>query len=97
MWRSPGVVPGWLTAWLTVLRDVLATGAGLWGVIHEELSGKADLGRLALFAVLMVAPGALASFWLAQQPPSTGGQSSPPPVPPSPSAPPSPSSNGQPG
>lgn len=87
MWR----VPAWLTAWLTVLRDVLATGAGLWGVIHEELSGKADLGRLTLFAVLMVAPGALAGFWLTQQPPGIGGPSSPPPPPPSPSAPPSPS------
>lgn len=78
--------------WLTVLRDVVCLALGVWGVIHEELSGKADLGRLAFFAALMVAPAAIAAVWLAQS--GTAGSSSDPPVsPPSPSSS-SPSSSG---
>lgn len=73
--------------WLVVLRDVVCLALGVWGVIHEELSGKADLGRLAFFAGLMVAPAALAAVWLAQS--GTAGSSSDPAV--SPPAPPSPS------
>jgi hypothetical protein len=64
----------------------------VWGVIHEELSGKADLGRLAFFAILMVAPAALAAVWLAQS--GTAGQSSEPPAQLPPSSPQSPSSSG---
>lgn len=78
--------------WLTVLRDVACLALGVWGVIHQELSGKADLGLLTFFAILMVAPAALAAVWLAQS--GTAGPSSDPPVqPPSPSSP-SPSQSG---
>lgn len=78
--------------WLTVLRDVVCLALGVWGVVKEELSGKADLGRLVFFALLMIAPAALAAVWLAQS--GTAGSSSDPPVqPPSPSSP-SPSSSG---
>lgn len=94
MWK----VPAWLTAWLTVLRDVLATGAGLWGVIHEELSSHADLSRMAFFALMMIAPGAIARYWqMTQQPPDTGVESSASPGGPSPPPPSFPSSNAQPG
>lgn len=92
MWRFPAV-PAWLKDWLTVVRDLLATGAGFWGVIHEELSKNADLGRMGFFAILMIAPGAIAGYWeMTQQPPATGGSSSPPPEPPSVPPPSSPSS-----
>ena len=77
---------------MTVVRDLVCLAVGVWGVIHEELSGHADLGRLAFFAVLMIAPGVLATLWLAQS--GTAGQSSAPPVEPSPSSPSSPPSNG---
>ncbi len=77
--------------WLTVLRDVVCLALGVWGVIKEELSGKADLGRLAFFAILMVAPAALAAVWLAQS--GTAGPSSEPPASLPPPSPPSPSSN----
>ncbi len=78
--------------WLTVLRDVACLALGVWGVIHEELSGKADLARLAFFAALMVAPAALAAAWLARS--DTAGQSSEPPASPPPPSSPSPSSSG---
>lgn len=77
--------------WLTVLRDVVCLALGVWGVIHEELSGKADLANLTFFAGLMIAPAALAAVWLARS--DTAGPSSEPPasVPPPSSS--SPSSN----
>jgi hypothetical protein len=71
-----------------VLRDLVCLAVGVWGVVHEELSSKPDLGRLAFFSVLMVAPGVLATVWLAAQS-GIGGQSSPPQVEPSPSPSPS--------
>jgi len=74
---------------MTVVRDMVCLAVGVWGVIHEELSGKADLGRLAFFAVLMIAPGILATLWLAQS--GTGSPSPPSPQEPSP---PQPASNG---
>lgn len=82
MWRTP--------PWVIVVRDLVCLAIGVWGVIHEELSGKADLTRLGFFAVLMVSPGILATLWLAMQS-GIGGPSSPPPAEPSPS--PSPSSS----
>lgn len=82
MWRGP--------AWMTIVRDLVCLAVGVWGVIHEELSGKADLGRLAFFAVLMVVPGALATVWLAQ----SGTASPSPPSPPEPSPSPPASSGG---
>lgn len=77
MWRR--------SAWLTVVRDVLCLGLGVWGVINEELSGHADLSRLAFFGTLMVAPGLLAAAWLGR---TTGElpSVSPPPEPSSPSS-----------
>lgn len=87
MWRGRG---RWSPRdWLTVIRDVVCLGLGMFGVINEELSGKADLGRLTFFALLMVAPGALAGLALLQQQSGTGGQSSAPQEPPQPSLPPS--------
>lgn len=77
MWRGP--------AWLTVVRDLVCLGVGVWGVIHEELSGHPNLGVLALYGVLMVAPGALATVWLAQS--GTASASPAPPAEPSPSPP----------
>jgi hypothetical protein len=71
---------------------VVCLALGVWGVITEELSGKADLGRLAFFAGLMIAPAALAAVWLAQS--GTAGSSSDPPAQPSPPSSPSPSSSG---
>lgn len=68
MWRTP-------PAWVIVTRDLVSLVLGVLGIIHEELSGKADLGRLGFFAVLMLAPGVLATVWLAQS--GTGAGSSP--------------------
>ena len=70
-------------AWLTVGRDVICLGLGIWGVIHEELSPQPDVLRMGFFGVLMIAPAALATWWLGR---TTGTSSSP-----SPSEPPSPS------
>lgn len=81
MWRGP--------AWVTIMRDLVCLGLGVWGVVHEELSGKPNLGVLALYGVLMVAPGALATLWLAQ----SGTGSASPPSPPEPSPPPLPSNS----
>lgn len=68
MWRP--------TARLLVpLRDLVCLGLGVWGVVTEELKASPDLGRMGFFAVLMLAPGALAARWLTR--PDTGGQSSP--------------------
>lgn len=67
-------------AWLTVGRDVICLGLGIWGVIHEELSPQPDLTRMAFFGVLMVAPGVLAAWWLGR---STGSPSLGPPSEPS--------------
>lgn len=78
---------------MIVLRDLASLAIGVWGVVHEELSGKADLGRLGLFAVLMVAPGALAGWWLAKQQSGTAGPGQSSGSPPAPS--PSPSPSGQ--
>lgn len=83
MWRTP--------PWVIVLRDLASLAIGVWGVIHEELSGKADLGRLGFFAVLMVAPGVLAGVWLALQQSGTDGPGQSSASPPAPSASPSPS------
>lgn len=77
---------------MTIVRDVASLAVGVWGVVHEELSGKADLGRLAFFAVLMIAPGILATLWLAQS--STAGPSSEPPAQPQSPSPSSPTSSG---
>jgi hypothetical protein len=85
VWRTP--------PWVIVLRDMVCLAIGVWGVIHEELSGKADLGRLGFFAVLMVAPGVLAGVWLAIQQSGTAGPGPSSGSPPSPS--PSPSPSGQ--
>lgn len=74
---------------MTVVRDMVCLGLGGWGVIHEELSGKPSLGVLALYGVLMVAPGALATWWLAQS-----GTGSPSPLPPPEPSPSPPASNG---
>lgn len=68
MWRGP--------AWLTVLRDLLCLILGVSGVIYEETSGKPDLSRLVFFALLIVAPGALALAWLGR----TGSAPSSPPA-----------------
>lgn len=82
MWRG--------STWLVAGRDIICLGLGVWGVIHEELSGKADLGRLAFFAVLMIAPGVLATRWLTMQSGTVGpGSSSDVSVEPSPSSTPS--------
>lgn len=75
---------------MTVVRDLVCLAVGVWGVIHEEMSGKADLGRLGFFAVLMVVPGALATVWLAQ----SGTASALPPSPSEPSPSHSPSNGG---
>jgi hypothetical protein len=50
--------------WLTVVRDVLCLGLGVWGVIREEVGGHPDLTRLLFFAALMVSPGLIAAAWL---------------------------------
>lgn len=84
MWRGP--------AWLTVLRDLVCLLVGVGGVVWEELSGKADLGRLTFFALLMIAPGVLAAVWLGQS--GTAPPSSPPQPEVSPSPSPSTGSSG---
>jgi hypothetical protein len=68
------------------LRDLVCLVLGVSGVVYEEVSGKADLGRLVFFAVLAIAPGVLAAVWLGR----TGSGPSPPPLE---ESPPSPSSN----
>lgn len=83
MWRTPPL-------WVIVIRDMVCLVLGVWGVVAEELSGKAELGRLAFFGVLAFAPATLATMWLGP----TGSPSSPPPAPESPPSPSSSSSAG---
>jgi hypothetical protein len=78
VWKGP--------AWLTVGRDLVCLVLGVWGVIREELSRTPDLTRMGFFALLIVAPAVLATWWLGR----TGSPSSSP-RPPEPS-PPAPSS-----
>lgn len=72
-------------ALIVPVRDLICLGLGVWGVVTEELKPAPDLGRMGFFALLMLAPGALAARWLTK--PDTGGQSSLSPLePPSPSS-----------
>jgi len=66
LWRGP--------AWLTVGRDLVCLALGIWGVINEELSRSPDLTRMGFFGMLMIAPAALATWWLGR----TDSASSPP-------------------
>jgi len=69
---------------MIVTRDLVCLVLGVWGLVVEELSGKADLGRMAFFALLIIAPGLWAAAWLGRS--GTEQQSSPPPSEPSPSS-----------
>ncbi|MEO5875531.1 MAG: hypothetical protein ABIS86_17075 [Streptosporangiaceae bacterium] len=59
---------------MPVVRDVVCLVLGIWGVIHEELSGKANPMVLAIYGIFMVAPGLIAAVWLTQS--GTGSPSS---------------------
>jgi hypothetical protein len=73
-----------LQAAATVVRDLVVTATGVFGVIHEELTGRANPYLLLLYAVVLQVPGAIGLFQAIvvgkQVPTGTTSTSSPSPV-----------------
>lgn len=74
-----------------VIRDGLCLGLGIFGVAHQEITGRVNLDLLVLYAVLLGTPGTIGLIQLAKgkvqvsvttEPPSP----SPEPVSPQPSS-----------
>lgn len=46
------------STWFAVLRDVTLLALGVFGILHQELTGQANPALLAVYTALLGIPGA---------------------------------------
>jgi hypothetical protein len=53
--------------WLTVLRDLLLLGVGIFGILYQLVTGKTDPALLVVFTTMLGIPGVANVLWLLKQ------------------------------
>lgn len=69
--------------WFVVLRDLLLLGVGIFGLLHQELTGQANPALLLVYTTILGIPGAANLIAILRSTGPTGDgeqQPSPPPV-----------------
>lgn len=61
--------------WFVILRDVALLAVGVFGLLHQELTGQANPLLLGVYTTLLGIPGAASAIALLR---STGNGGSPP-------------------
>lgn len=64
--------------WFIILRDLLLLGLGVFGILHQELTGNANALLLAVYTTLLGIPGAANLYAIVR---STSSGASPPSAP----------------
>jgi len=67
--------------WFVILRDVTLLVVGVFGLLHQELTGQANPYLLGVYTTLLGIPGAANAIALLKSTGSGESTHSPPPVP----------------
>lgn len=69
--------------WFVVLRDLSLLGVGIFGLLHQELTGQANPALLLVYTTILGIPGATNILAILRSTTPTGdGESEPSPPPP---------------